>query len=192
MSLWTSIRNTVQAVAGIAMPSIAPLMSQGAQQMISGAPMPMPGAGVLSNINFPGISNAMAAPTIFSTAAAAAASIGRSGLSRIGNILYSAKGKILAVLVGGTRITPAKAKALAARVGMDAAAAALGISIVELAQMIMSDSESARRRTNRGISGANLRTTRRTMQKLHTINKYIAGACPPARRAPARARSCKG
>lgn len=163
----TTVQNVVQAATTFSgsMPAVIPSISPttGVQAMVS------PGS-------------------VFSTALGAAASLGMGNLRKIGNTVYSATGKILHVLVGGMKVTPRKAKALAKQIGLDAAAAALGISAIELAQMVLSDTARTSRGNSRGISGADLRRTRRTMNKIKSINKYLHTSAP-ARRAPARCRT---
>jgi len=215
MSLWTSLRDAVISVVpgGQAMAKVATAAASALG--LPGAPSAAPGSGAITSaISMPstaqvinaasvfasstpiipalpittGASN-MASPGIFSTALGAAASIGLGGLKKIGNTVYSATGKILHVIVGGMKVTPRKAKALAKQIGLDAAAAALGISAVELAQMVLSDSARTSRGNSRGISGADLRRTRRTMNKIKSINKYLHLSA--LHRAPsARRKSC--
>jgi hypothetical protein len=118
------------------------------------------------------------------------------GLQMMKNWLISARGivstpagKLLGVMKG-TKLFNSKSIAdLAKRVGIDAAAAALGLTAVEVAQLIASHitTSSSRRKRGRGISARDVRVTRRTLHKVRSIEHAISGACRP--RARARSRS---
>lgn len=112
---------------------------------------------------------------------AAAPAIGR-GAAALG--LRGAVGAV------GRRMTRANAVRLARMVGPHAAAAALGIGVVELAQMMVGDA--ARRRRGRGITAAQMKTTRRTIRAVERLHDQIVDACRDAipRRAPARRAAC--
>lgn len=112
---------------------------------------------------------------------AAAPAIGR-GAAALG--LRGAAGAV------GRRMTRANAVRLARMVGPHAAAAALGIGVVELAQMMVGDA--ARRRRGRGITAAQMKTTRRTIRAVERLHDQIVDACRDAipRRAPARRAAC--
>lgn len=105
-------------------------------------------------------------------------------------VLRTVAGKIRGVVLSSGRfVSSAKAAALAKRVGMEAAAVALGVSAVELAEMVLADQEKKSRRRGRGVSGADLRRTRRTIRTVERMHDQIVSACRPAmpRRA---ARAC--
>ena len=81
-----------------------------------------------------------------------------------------------------------KAARLAKAIGIEGAAVALGIGTVELAQMVLDSSTSSRR--GRGISAAQMRTTRRTIRSVTGLYRQIQSACGGAgmaRRASRRA-----
>lgn len=76
-----------------------------------------------------------------------------------------------------------RAMLLARELGVVAAAALLGMTSVQLADLIVRK----RRRRRRGITAAQIRITKATMRRLDSLNTAIAKACPtPRRRAPRR------
>jgi len=85
------------------------------------------------------------------------------------------------------RIDRRKAALLARELGISAAAIALGITAVELAELLVS----APRRRRRGITAAQISTTKATIRRVNSLNVAIAKVCAPAqrrrRRAPSRA-----
>lgn len=85
----------------------------------------------------------------------------------------------------GKRISRAGVLSLTREVGIVAAATALGLTAVEVAQIIAA--KPTRRR--RGITASQLTTTKATIRRIDSINQAIARICPPARRrrAPSRA-----
>ena len=84
----------------------------------------------------------------------------------------------------GTRITRNRALSLVRDLGLAAAAAALGLTAIEIAQIIASSP----RRRRRGITAAQIATTKATIRRMDSLNRQIAAVCPPTRRrrAPAR------
>jgi hypothetical protein len=108
-------------------------------------------------------------------------------------LVRTAAGKIRGVMLGtGKFVSSKKAVDLAKRVGVDAAAVALGISAVEMAQMVLDEGTTKRR--GRAITAAALRTTRRTMRQVQSMHRQIAGYCSSAgyRRAPRRSSGRNG
>lgn len=86
----------------------------------------------------------------------------------------------------GRRISRAGVLSLTREVGIAAAATALGLTAIEIAQIIAA--KPTRRR--RGITASQLTTTKATIRRIDSINRSIAAVCPPAarrRRAPSRA-----
>jgi len=83
------------------------------------------------------------------------------------------------------RIDRRKAVLLAKELGITAAAVALGITALELAELLVS----APRRRRRGITASQISTTKATIRRIDSLNRAIAQVCPPARRrrAPSRA-----
>lgn len=88
------------------------------------------------------------------------------------------------VALGGKYLTNRKVVALAKRIGLEAAAAALGISVLNIAQMIATDASRPTRR-RRGITWRELNTTRRTMRRLASMSCYVSKA-PTRRKASCR------
>lgn len=91
---------------------------------------------------------------------------------------------LIAALLGrasasvGARITSARVLSLVRDLGLAAAAAALGLTAIEVAQIIAAKP----RRRRRGITASQLSTTKATIRRVHSINDAIASVCPPARR----------
>lgn len=89
----------------------------------------------------------------------------------------------LATATLGKRVTAASVLSLTRELGIVAAAAALGLTAVEVAQIIATKP----RRRRRGITAAQIATTRRTIRKVTSIQRALAEVCPPPRRrAPAK------
>lgn len=106
--------------------------------------------------------------------------VARAGAAAVG-IIRTAAGRIAGwVLPSGVRVSRKQAVELAKNVGITAAAGALGASAVELAEAIMQ--EEGRPRRGRGITAAQLRTTRRTMRKVESMHRQIAKAAKGAAR----------
>ena len=83
----------------------------------------------------------------------------------------------------GRRVTANSVLSLVRELGIVAAAAALGLTAVEVAQIIAARP----RRRRRGITAAQIATTRRTIRKVTSIQRALAEVCPPPRRrAPAK------
>ena len=83
----------------------------------------------------------------------------------------------------GKRVTASSVLSLTRELGLVAAAAALGLTAVEVAQIIATKP----RRRRRGITAAQIATTRRTIRKVTSIQRALAEVCPPPRRrAPAK------
>ena len=111
---------------------------------------------------------------------------------RVGTIapMIRAAGGFIAGLLGrasatiGKRMTRNGVVSLSREVGIAAAATALGLTAVEIAQIIAS--KPTRRR--RGITASQIATTKATMRRVNSLNTAIAKACPPpaARRAAIR------
>jgi len=128
-------------------------------------------------------------PTQVSMAAAPyAARLGAAAGALLG-IARTVGGKIkgvwLAVAGGAGQkfISRKKAVALAKRVGLDAAALALGISAVEMSEMILDDASAGRR--GKGITARNIRTTKRVIGQVQRIHCQLG-----LRRGAPRARAC--
>lgn len=97
--------------------------------------------------------------------------------ARVGGGGMVAKDGVLrgVVALGGKYLTNRKVVSLAKRIGLEAAAAALGISVLNIAQMIATDASRPQRR-RRGITWRELSTTRRTMRRLASMSCYVSKA----------------
>lgn len=83
----------------------------------------------------------------------------------------------------GRRVTAPSVLSLVRELGLVAAAGALGLTVVEVAQIIAARP----RRRRRGITAAQIATTRRTIRKVTSIQRALSEVCPPPRRrAPAK------
>ena len=104
-----------------------------------------------------------------------------------GNLVLSSTGRILSVITAsGARIGRKRAVAIAKFLGLNAGAAALGIGIVELAQMTVDETGRPRRR--RGITARDFATTRRTMTKIKSMHAMLPTR-GTSRRSPAHVRT---
>ena len=100
------------------------------------------------------------------TSAAGLATIGRGMMG----LIRSTTGRISGVRLGsGTFISRKKMVALAKRVGIEAAALALGITVVQLAESIATTPT----RRRRGISAADIRRTRSTLRKVCVLTNDL-------------------
>lgn len=88
----------------------------------------------------------------------------------------------------GRRVTPAQAMALVRRVGPEAAAAALGLTVVELAQWMFA-SGAGRARRRRGITARQISNARSTIRRMTGFMASVQQACSPAMRGRGRSRS---
>lgn len=188
MSRWSGILRAVAPIAALAIPGAGPFVAAGLK--IATAPrvpaqQPSFGAGSLSLPIAPG--------GIIRPAAAAGVvprMMGAMGGWLIGarGIVTSAAGKILGVMRGGRLFRNKKVFALAKSVGIDTAAVILGVTTVEVAQMIFAHQETLGRRRARGISGRDVKITRRTIGRIRGIEKSLSesGICAPRGRGRAR------
>lgn len=155
------------AASSFALPGGAMTSFQGPTGLPMGLPVGFPGAPQLGGI-LPSLGRALPlVGGLLGGAARAAAGLVRTAAGRIRGV----------VLASGRFVSSRKASLLARRVGIDAAAAALGISAVELAEMVLAEEETRGRRRGRGISAADLRRTRRTIGKIARAHAQIVAAC---------------
>jgi len=118
---------------------------------------------------------------------------GRIGAGMAGRgIARTATGRISSiVLASGQRFSRKSAAALIRKVGLEAAAVALGIGVVEAAEILLADSQAqARRRRGRGITAAQLRNAKRVNC---TVKRMAADLGCGVRATPTRRRktSCR-
>jgi len=84
------------------------------------------------------------------------------------------------VLASGQRFSRKEAAALIRRVGFEAAAIALGIGVIEAAEILLADSKSRRR--GRGITAAQVRNARRTTCMVSRLARDLGVKAAPVRR----------
>jgi len=169
----------------------SPLPAMPAQSFL---PAALPGGAVIPDFGpISGGGMGMAQPVGFPALLGGAARLVPGAARLLGaaaGVVRTAAGKIRGVMTSAGRfVSSSKAAALARKVGLETAAVALGVSAVELAEMILADQERKGRRRGRGVSGADLRRTRRTIRTVERMHDQIVAACRPSmpRRA---ARSC--
>ncbi len=106
---------------------------------------------------------------------------GAAAISRmIGNLVFSASGRIRGVMSRAGQFISAKRLYSGAKVlGLEAAAAAAGITLAELAQVVFQES-TRRRRRHRGISAADMKRTRSTTRKIIRMHADLAHLCSQA------------
>ena len=182
MSLWTSIRDTVTsvlptvigtAIGGPVGGAVGSILTAArnpgpVQPQISLMPMPttsatsMPGSGGM--VQTAGTLRAL--PPIMGAM--------RGWLVGARGIVTSATGALLGVMRGQKLFRNAQVLQLAKQVGIDAAAVALGVTAVDIAQMIAAHVQRrGRRHRTRGISGRDIKCTRRTMRKFHSLSRLF-------------------
>ena len=119
-------------------------------------------------------------PSVAGAGAAGARSLlqmlGGGAVAAAGTAVVRAGGKLLTA--AGTWVSRKKAVQLAKVLGIQGAATALGIGAVELAEAVLADRNKAGR--GKGISAAQLRTTRRTMRTVERMHRQIQGYCRDA------------
>lgn len=98
------------------------------------------------------------------------AGLARTATGRIGRIF----------LPSGASVSKRDAASLIRRVGFDAAAVALGITVVEAAELFLQ--ESSRRRRGRGITAAQVRNARRTTCMVARLARDLGVKAAPVRR----------
>lgn len=126
-----------------------------------------------SAMMFPQVTQAgfPALPSFLGGAASAAGRIIGAGVGVVRSVAGRVTGFILA---NGRRVSVKDAASLAAQVGIVAAASTLGASPEEVAEAVLQSMK--HRGRGRGITAAQLRTTRRTIGKLERAHKQIAKA----------------
>lgn len=159
------------------MPSIAPPSTGGSPAQSTGAGMATMG-GELLPAAWPGGGGAQwyTAPTVNQMTgevipASAAGGLMRGMAGGLGRAFGRGRGLMTAA---GQWFTTKKILALVKTVGIEAAAVALGVSAVDLAHIVMSDV--GKKRRARGITGRDMRTTNRTINKVERLHCKLAAA----------------
>lgn len=128
---------------------------------------------------FPTIAGPLASLGGLAARLGAGSLIGGAARAAVG-LVRTAAGKVRGVfLASGRFISSKKGAQLAKRVGIDAAAVALGVSTVEVAEMVLADLERGRR--GRGLSARDMKITRRTIGTVQRLHRQIVDACRDAR-----------
>jgi len=181
------ISKAFKAVRGIAIPAIATaiggpglgaLAAKGVgfyesnrQSLMGGGAPAMPGGGMMETAGVPKVpsTGGFMQPMLRWL-------IGPRGIAR------NAMGKMMGVMRGVTLFRNKRIVALARQIGIEAAAVALGITIVEVSEAFIT--ETGKRRRARGISGRDIRVTRRTINKIRGVERDLAasGICRPRAR----------
>lgn len=185
MSLWTKVRDVVRSAAPLIGAAYGP-----AGAMIGGliAPQPkletMP-SGLMLPAPSPGPGMVETAGTV-RPALQAAAAAGRWLISKTG-VVTTFGGKILGVMRGTRLFRNRQVVQLVKQIGIQGAATALGITAVEVAQMV-AEHQMQGNRKRRGISYRDVATTRRTIGKIRSIQRGLSesGIC----RTPVRRKKC--
>lgn len=193
MSLWTSITGAVRSVAAVAAPVVGAVYGGPAGAAFGKALssaiaprsyMPGPVGPSAPGAPTPGGSGMQRTAGQIPKYAVGAMGALRNWIISARGIVSTMGGRILGVMRGTKLFRSAQVTKLAKQVGLEAAAVALGISAVEVAQIIAADIQRPRRRA-RGISARDVRTTRRTIGKIRTIERGLreSGICrTPVRR----------
>lgn len=139
------------------------------------APMAMPGGmpTMAASIAFPALG---ALPAL-------GGMVGRALPSMLGGAVVG--GVVTGAVAVGRRmistaigyITKERVVAIAKTLGIQAAATALGIGAIEIAQIVLDEEVKKKRRRGGGVTGAQLRTTRKTMRKVMGMARTIRSAC---------------
>lgn len=92
-----------------------------------------------------------------------------------GALVRAVGGRVMTALGAMTR---KRVVAIAKQLGIAGASTALGIGAVEIAQMVIDDGKKKGR--GKGVSAANIRTTKRTLRTVVGLYKQVQGACSSA------------
>jgi len=92
-----------------------------------------------------------------------------------GNLVYRASGAVRGIISRtGEFFSSARVADLSQRFGLEVAAAGLGVALIDVAQAVFSHHRHRRRRRARGITGRDMRTSRRTIRKLTRMHHELA------------------
>lgn len=139
-------------------------------------------------VGVPSTASLGAAPKVGGVLGSLGSLLGVGGaVAAAAGVIRTVGGRILRfVLPSGMKVSVGGAVQLARRIGIEAAAVALGVGVADVAQAIMQHEKHAHRR-GRGITAAQLRTTRRTITKVENAHRQLARLAASAvhhRRAP--------
>lgn len=197
MSLFSSIGKIFKKIVRPLASVVAPLLLPGPVGAVAGS-LFLPGAisGRRPTPDFsvfdagratPAVNTQMARAGLFPSALP---TVMRAGAGVVVGIIRTARGAISRiVLPSGQSFSRKKAAALIKRVGFEAAAIALGITVFEAAEILLAETTGRRRR--RGITGAQLASAKRvncTIKRMAADLGCGIKATPPRRR---RAAACR-
>lgn len=114
---------------------------------------------------------------------------GAMAAARAPGLVFTTTGVIRGVQTASGFFNRRRMVQLAKTVGLEAAAAALGITVVQLATAVGDEQRRPRRR--RGISGRDLATTRRTIRAIKSMACQIGVSTAAPRRRATRAKTCR-
>lgn len=176
----------LSAFGGPIAPLGTALTALGSIRSAPSAPVAMPGTGFIPYGSLPIANQLGSAAPILGGVAQAAATLGPGLYKIIRGVGGAARSVWKVVLPSGKTVSRKNAVALAKRIGVDAAALALGISAAELASAI-AEHHARPRRTRGTITRKDLATVRRTSRKLNSALCALASIPRPSvRRSPAR------
>jgi hypothetical protein len=126
---------------------------------------------LLSTVAFPRIPS-LPGPTVQPAGVALAPLVAGGAAALIRSLLARASAFL------GRQVSASRVLALVREVGIVAAAAALGLTAIEVAQILAVQP----RRRRRGISASNIRTTKRVLRTVHSIQHDLSHLAGPVRR----------
>jgi hypothetical protein len=104
-------------------------------------------------------------------------------------VVRNALGRIIGVMQGSKLLRTPTIMRIVRQMGMIGAIAALGILAAEMAEIVIGETSKRRRRV-RGITGRDIRCTRRTLGKIRSVQRMIG--IPATRRTSSRSTSGRG
>lgn len=196
MSMFTSLRNAVKAVAAVAAPIVGSVYGGPVGGMIGGTlsksllgagPPTPPGGGATTSSATIGASGSTSEWGGMMTTAGKTGSWGSPAskwLISAQGIVSTITGRLLGIMQGTKLLRLPAIVSLVRAVGPQAAAVGLGIAVEMVAQLVAAHftQKGHRRRRGRGISARDVRCTKRTLNKIHSIQHSLHLARPAARR----------
>lgn len=102
---------------------------------------------------------------------------GNPGRVAMGGGLARGAGRVAGIATRYGMVSARKAWDLVKKLGPELAAGALGYSVVDLMTAIVAGNGMSTRRRRRGLSGRDIRTTRRVCRTMHSLNEQIRSSC---------------
>lgn len=126
------------------------------------------------------------ARTVGTGIARAGGAVGRM-LGGGGGLVRTSTGRISSIILpSGQRFSRKRAAAVVRRFGFDVAATVLGIGVIEAAELLLTDAQTAARRRRRGVTFNQVQNAKRTVCMINKLQKDLN--CKPTVR---RARTCR-